>query len=229
MGGDGAIVNEIHARIVIRDRETGEEVREIGEASHAILDPGEDVQSVHGWRNYVAERVALAVKATVASELTREAVLARAPKMAGFCPRCGEALGDEELLPDADADGRPAHVRCLETPVISRDELERTADELLGKEKDDAKATADDVGGEAPESGAAGEAEGGGEAGAAGAVHVLHPGEEIIELGARSEAGDPPADPGSSGEDDAGSEGAEASGDGGGEVSRRRGRRRGSS
>jgi hypothetical protein len=231
MGGDGAIVNEIHCRITIRDRETGAEIREIGEAAHAIVDPGEDVQSVHGWRNYVAERVSLAVKASVAAELTREAVLARAPKMTGFCPRCGEELGSEELLPDADADGRPAHVACLAVPIVSQETLLRTAEELLaastaavqGKESDDAKSTADDVGGAAPESGAAGEAEGVGEAGASGAGH---PGGEVIELGARSEAGDTGADPGASGEDDAGSEGAEASGDGGGEVSRRRPGRR---
>lgn len=227
MGGDGAVVNEIHARIIIRDRETGEEIREIGEASHAIVDPGEDVQSVHGWRNYVAERVSLAVKATVASELTREAVLAKIPKIAGYCPRCGDELEQgAEILPDPEADGKPAHVACLETrgPVIPRAELEAMAAELAG-EKDDAKAAGDDAGGEAPESGAAGAAEGGGEAGAAGAVH---PSEEVIELGG-SEAGDPGTDPGSSGADDAGSEGAEDGDEGGGEVSRRRGRRRGSS
>lgn len=221
-------MNEIHVEIVLRDRETKAEIRRLGEAAHAVTDPGEDVQSVHGWRNYVAERVALAVKATVAAELTRDAVLARAPRLSGFCPRCGEELGDEELLPDVEAESRPAHVRCLETrgPVISRDELEQAAAALLQEAGDDAKTAGDDAGGEAPEGGAAGEAEGGGEAGAAGAVH---PSEEVIELGAGSEAGDTGADPGSSGEDDAGSEGAEEGGDGGGEVSRRRpGRRRSS-
>ncbi len=227
MGGDGAVVNEIHARIIIRDRETGEEIREIGEASHAILDPGEDVQSVHGWRNYVAERVALAVKATVASELTREAVLARAPKMAGFCPRCGLELEQgAELLPDPDADGKPAHVACLAgPPLIPRAELEEAAAALLQEAGRDEATAGDDAGGAAPEGGAAGEAEGGGEAGAAGAVH---PSEEVIELGG-SEAGDPGTDPGSSGADDAGSEGAEDGDAGGGAVSRRRGRRSGSS
>lgn len=106
-------MNEVWISIEIRDRETKERVRYLGDAAHVIADPGEDVQSVHGWRNYVAERVSLAVKATVAAELTRESVLARAPKLSGFCPRCGEKLGDGELLPDPDADGKPAHVECL--------------------------------------------------------------------------------------------------------------------
>lgn len=72
-------MNEVYARIIIRSRETGETITELGEASHVISDPGEDVQSVHGWRNYVAERVALAVKATVASALTREIALQSVP------------------------------------------------------------------------------------------------------------------------------------------------------
>lgn len=122
-------MNEVWISIEIRDRETKERVRYLGDAAHVIADPGEDVQSVHGWRNYVAERVSLAVKATVAAELTRESVLARAPKLSGFCPRCGEKLGDGELLPDPDADGKPAHVECLAdlefraTPAIVSDLL----------------------------------------------------------------------------------------------------------
>ena len=122
-------MNEIHVTIDVRNRETGERIRELGEVTHAIVDPGEDVQSIHGWRNYVAERVALGVKATVAGELTRESVLAEARAVSGFCPRCGEALGTEELLPDPDANGQPAHVRCLagHPPMISRETLEETA------------------------------------------------------------------------------------------------------
>lgn len=72
-------MNEVHVAIVIRNCETRETVAELGEASHVIADPGEDVQSVHGWRNYVAERVSLAVRATIAGALSREVALESVP------------------------------------------------------------------------------------------------------------------------------------------------------
>lgn len=127
-------MNEIHVSIAVRDRETKKILEVIGETSHPIIDPGEDVQAVHGWRQYVAERLALATKATVVAELTREAVMAQAPKLAGECPLCGKELGATDLLPH---EGKPAHAACVEEekaaawdPMAVRDLLLLVAEEF---------------------------------------------------------------------------------------------------
>lgn len=246
-------MNEVHARIIIRDQETGETIAELGEASHVIADPGQDVQSVHGWRNYVAERMALAVKATVAGALTREIALESVPLFtAEEIQVVADALTAEatpeivfdllllvaEEIPREDM---PTLDEIRGWTPATREEVATWAASIHGAasdnpvtipatpavlegDDDDAKDARDDAGGEAPEDGAAGAPAGGGEAGAAGADR---PGAD--GAGAGPEAGDPPADPGEGGEAHAGSGGAAAGGEGAGAVSRpRAGRRRSS-